>query len=174
MASSFGEQVESVTVRACGPGEPSIGRECVAPDDWVSVEKIINAPADHIYAAWTEPELMAEWMGAKVEADVRIGGHYRIEAPGSEGQLFIHQGEYVALEEGERIVQTFRSGGDEALPEGIPFTDEFLEITLMPLGPAQTLVRLLDGWKGEAMDDDAKEAVKQAWLGWLNQLEQLF
>ena len=144
------------------------------PDDWVSVERIIDAPADHIYAAWTEPELMAEWMGARVEADVRVGGTYRIEAPGPDGEVFVHSGEYRILEEGRRIVQTFRAGAAEALPDGMPYTDEFIEVTLVPLGPAQTLVRLVDGWRGEAMEDDAKEAVKTAWRGWLEQLSEIF
>jgi uncharacterized protein YndB with AHSA1/START domain len=144
------------------------------PDDWVSVERIIDAPSDHIYAAWTDPELMAEWMGAQVEADVRVGGGYRIEAPGPDGELFVHSGEYRVLEEGKRIVQTFRAGAADELPEGLPYHDEFIEVRLVPLGPAQTLVRLIDGWLGEEMDDEPKEAVKTAWRGWLDQLATIF
>lgn len=144
------------------------------PDDWVAVERVINAPAEAVYAAWTEPELMEAWMGHKVEADVRAGGRYRIETPGPDGQAFVHEGEYRALEPGRRIVQTFRAGGADALPEGLPYTDEYLDIMLTPLGDAQTLVRLFDGWRGEAMEEEAKEAVRQAWLGWLDALERIF
>jgi uncharacterized protein YndB with AHSA1/START domain len=145
-----------------------------SPDHFVSVDRVINAPADDLYTAWTDPEVMQEWMGAAVEADVRVGGGYRIEAPGEDGAVYVHMGEYRLLEPGRRIVQTFRAGPIEGLDEPIPFTDEFIDIRFEPLGPAQTLLRFLNGWNGEAMSEQAEEAVKAGWSGWLDQLESLF
>ena len=143
------------------------------PQHWVSVERIVNAAADDIYAVWTVPEIMVEWMGESIGADVRVGGGYRIENE-VDGIIHYHEGEYLALEPGRRIVQTFRAGPLEGLPGPLPFTDEFIELTLRPLGPAQTLVRLFNGWNGEDMPDEAKQAVKDGWAGWLDQMATLF
>lgn len=144
------------------------------PQHWVSVERVINAHADDLYAAWTDPEVMAAWMGARVEADARLGGAYRIEAPGEDGLTYVHKGEYRALEQGSRVVMTFRSEAAEPQPEPLPIAAEFIEIRLQPLGPAQTLVRFLNGWDGEDMSEDARQAVRQAWSAWLDQLETIF
>lgn len=144
------------------------------PDHFVQVERVLNAAAEDLYAAWTEPEVMAAWMGGDVEADVRPGGAYRIAVRGPEGETYVHSGEYRALEPGRRIVQTFRTSGIEGLEGPLPYSDEFIEVRLQPLGPAQTLLILLNGWNGEAMPDEAKAAVKQAWSAWIDQLEALF
>lgn len=143
------------------------------PQHWASVDKIINAAADDLYAAWTVPEIMAEWMGQAITADVRVGGAYRIENE-VEGRIYYNEGEYLALEPGRRIVQTFRTGPLEELEGPLPFSGEFIEITLRPLGPTQTLVRLFNGWNGEEMDQEAKQAVKEGWSAWLDQLASLF
>lgn len=144
------------------------------PEHWVSVERVIDASVDDLYAAWTVPEVMRAWMGAAVEADVRVGCAYRIETPGEDGRIYAHMGEYRALEPGRRVVQTFRAGPIEGLDEPIPYTDEFIEIRLQPLGPSQTLLRLFNGWNGDAMSQEAEEAVRRSWSAWLDQLETLF
>jgi uncharacterized protein YndB with AHSA1/START domain len=145
-----------------------------SPDHFVSLERVINAPAQDLFTAWTDPDVMSEWMGADVTADVRVGGQYRIEAAGPDGQIFVHSGEYIVIEPDTRIVQTFRAGGLEGLEEPLPFSDEFLDIRLQPLGPAQTLLRFVNGWNGDAMSEEAQDAVKAGWSAWLDELESLF
>lgn len=140
-------------------------------DHTVSVTRVIEAPVAEVYAAWTDPELMQRWMAQKVEADVRVGGRYRNEMIGDDGQTYIHSGEYLELEPGRRIVQTFHgvAAGDPA-----PDHREFLEVTLRPLGPGQTELTLADRWDGEGMDEEGQEAVKAAWNGWLDGLAKLY
>ena len=35
----------------------------------VTIVRVINASADELYAAWTDPALMRRWMATIVEAD---------------------------------------------------------------------------------------------------------
>jgi len=54
----------------------------------VEVSKLISAPVEKVYRAWTEPEQMNKWFGCnrvsgvQVRQDFRIGGEFRIEAIG--------------------------------------------------------------------------------------------
>ena len=97
-----------------------------SPDHAVSVTRVIDAPAEVVYAAWTDPATMQRWMARHVEADVRVGGRYRNEVDAGEAGTFVHTGEYLVLEPGRRIVQTF--GVDSA--EESPYRDERLDVTL--------------------------------------------
>jgi uncharacterized protein YndB with AHSA1/START domain len=136
----------------------------------VTITRDFDAPIGDVYAAWTEPETMRKWMAQQVDADVSVGGRFRHELAGDDGQTYIHNGEYLVLEPEQRIVQSFYVGSDGPSPD----YQEFLEITLRPLGPDRTELTFTDGWNGEGMDEEGQEAVRQAWNGWLDQLETLF
>jgi uncharacterized protein YndB with AHSA1/START domain len=144
------------------------------PEQSTTVTRVFDASADTLYAAWTDPKIMERWMAQTVEADVRVGGRYRNELDAG-GASFVHTGEYVALEPGRRIVQTFHAGPAGSMPEAAgAHTNEFLDIQLRPLGLSQTELTLTDGWDGEALDEEGEQAAKQAWNGWLDQLQKLF
>ncbi len=139
-------------------------------DHCVSVTREIAAPPDKVYAAWTEPALTQQWMAQTIEADVRVGGRYHHEMSGDNGQTYIHTGEYLVLEPGQRIVQTFH-GYAKGAPE--PNHREFLEITLRPIEATHTELTLADCWDGEGMDPEGEDAVKAAWSGWLDGLTRV-
>lgn len=142
------------------------------PTHSVTIARTINASADDLYAAWTDPSIMRRWMGKTVNANVKIGGRYRIENEAADGGVYVHTGEYRVLEPGRRIVQTFLAGRAEPVSAGPnPYTDEFIEVTLRPLSPSQTELTFINGWDGEDMDEEGKEAVKEAWSLWLDLLE---
>ena len=52
----------------------------------VEVSKLISAPVDKVYQAWTDPQQMCKWFGCnnvsnvQVNQDLRVGGQYKIEA----------------------------------------------------------------------------------------------
>lgn len=136
----------------------------------VTITRVFDAPVGEVYAAWTEPETMRRWMAQTVDADVRVGGRYRNELAGDDGQKYMHNGEYLVLEPGRRIVQTFYVGSEGPGPD----YNERLEVALRPLGPAKTELTFTDGWDGEGMDEEGQEAVKAAWNGWLDGLAKVF
>ena len=46
----------------------------------IRVEREFDAPRDHVYRVWTDPELIPEWWGSNTvveEMDVRSGGRWR-------------------------------------------------------------------------------------------------
>jgi uncharacterized protein YndB with AHSA1/START domain len=46
----------------------------------IRVERVFDAPRDHVFSVWTDPELIPEWWGDQTvveEMDVRPGGKWR-------------------------------------------------------------------------------------------------
>jgi uncharacterized protein YndB with AHSA1/START domain len=80
----------------------------------VELERILPAPPAEVFRAWTDPERLRVFMcpgaitSADVEADVRVGGRFRIVM--HEGDAAIaHTGEYRVVDPPKRLVFTWHS-----------------------------------------------------------------
>jgi uncharacterized protein YndB with AHSA1/START domain len=113
-------------------------------DDQIKVVREFDAPANLVYRAVTEPELVKRWWGAQrgamtvTEIDLRVGGKWRYVMDASNGQEVGFHGEFREIVPNERIVQT------EAY-EGIPDPDESANVNTMTLVEAdgRTTMELL-------------------------------
>src|SRR5580704_9789881 len=91
-----------------------------AQNPTLEIKRLINAPRDRVYAAWTDPAQLKEWWGPegvrtrKMTADVRVGGEYRWELINQEGEEMTVHGEYRELVTGKRVVFTWQWDDDEA------------------------------------------------------------
>jgi uncharacterized protein YndB with AHSA1/START domain len=93
----------------------------MSEDTTLRIERVIDAPPDVVFRAWTTREAMEEWYRdgddatARVtELDVRVGGRYRIEF-GPEGTApFVESGEYLVVDEPHRLVMSETLEGVEA------------------------------------------------------------
>ncbi len=74
--------------------------------------RVINAPREKVFKAWTNPELLKKWFAPKpwttpaAETDVRVGGSSRIVMRSPEGQEFPAKGVYLEVVPNERLVFT--------------------------------------------------------------------
>jgi uncharacterized protein YndB with AHSA1/START domain len=81
------------------------GRELV-------LERIIDAPREKVFKAWTDPEMMKQWFVPKpwttsrIETDVRPGGASLVVMRSPEGQEFPNRGVYLEVVPNERLVFT--------------------------------------------------------------------
>jgi uncharacterized protein YndB with AHSA1/START domain len=101
-------------------------------EDQIKVVREFDAPANLVYRAVTEPELVKRWWGAQrgamtvAEIDLRVGGKWRYVMDASNGQEVGFHGKFREIVPNERIVQT------EAY-EGIPDPDESANVNTMTL-----------------------------------------
>jgi uncharacterized protein YndB with AHSA1/START domain len=76
------------------------------------VKRIVRASAADVFAAWTDPAAMAQWMTpsgtATAEVDFRVGGRFRL-VMADEHLRIEHTGEYRVIEPPELLVFTWRS-----------------------------------------------------------------
>jgi uncharacterized protein YndB with AHSA1/START domain len=73
----------------------------------IRVERVFDAPRDHVFSVWTDPELIPEWWGDGTvveEMDVRPGGTYRFRTA-----FGVVEGEFREVEAPVRLVQTFQN-----------------------------------------------------------------
>jgi uncharacterized protein YndB with AHSA1/START domain len=113
-------------------------------DDQIKVVREFDAPANLVYRAVTDPELVKRWWGARrgamtvTEIDLRVGGKWRYVMNASNGQEVGFHGEFRQIVPNERIVQ------NEAY-EGIPDPDESANVNTMTLVEAdgRTTMELL-------------------------------
>jgi uncharacterized protein YndB with AHSA1/START domain len=82
-------------------------------DTTIRIERIFNAPRELVWRAYTEPELLVQWLGPRrleltVEAmDVRPGGSYRWIHRDPTGERYVFSGDYSEVVEPELLVGTF-------------------------------------------------------------------
>lgn len=137
----------------------------------IAITKRYPAPVGEVYRAWTDPAKMRQWLANRVDADLRVGGRYRFENDGDDGAVYVHTGEYLALEPDHRVLQTFRAGNaDTDIGAESLYLDEYIEVVLTPVGPNETSLSFTNGWDGDAMSEADRAATADAWSGWLDQL----
>lgn len=82
------------------------------PATTVRLERLLPAPVAEVFAAWTDPGLMAKWLApighAEVEVDLRVGGQFRVTMVGDDVRLD-HTGEYLVIDPPSRLSFTWRS-----------------------------------------------------------------
>ena len=92
-------------------------------DEQIQVVRAFDAPAQLVYRALTEPELVRRWWHAKrgevtaCEMDLRVGGNWRYAMVTPDGVEVAFHGTYLEIVPNQRLVtrETY-----EGLPEGIP------------------------------------------------------
>src|SRR5205085_2511662 len=73
----------------------------------IRVERVFDAPREHVFSVWTDPALIPEWWGDQTvveEMDVRPGGKWRFNT--GYGSV---EGEFREVEPPARLVQTFQN-----------------------------------------------------------------
>jgi uncharacterized protein YndB with AHSA1/START domain len=144
------------------------------PDLMLSQTRVIRAPRERVYEAWTNPELLSQWLGSATThcpepvMDLRVGGRYRFEfapktpAPSADGPRMAAEGEFMTIVPNELLKFTWS-------PTFNP--DEHSVVTVMlkdvPGGTELTLVH--ENFLTEA----SREGHKNGWAGSFEKLVTL-
>jgi uncharacterized protein YndB with AHSA1/START domain len=79
----------------------------------LTIRRRFNASPSKLYAAWTDPKQIAQWMGPEgidaigSEADPRVGGRYRFVMRGTDGEEHDVSGTYREVVPNEKLVFTW-------------------------------------------------------------------
>ncbi|MFI0446036.1 SRPBCC domain-containing protein [Actinomadura sp. 6N118] len=118
----------------------------------IVMSREFDAPRELVFAAWTRPELLRRWLGARgwhltrCEVDLRAGGRYRFEWAGPDGQFMANGGVYRTVAAPARLVFTERFD-DQSYPGETLITHDFTE-----LGGTTTVTSTLRFASREARD----------------------
>jgi uncharacterized protein YndB with AHSA1/START domain len=135
------------------------------------LERTFAAPPEEVFDAWTNPEVLRRWWGARptssspgCEVDLRVGGRYLLQMrDGETGELHAVGGEYREVVRPLRLVYTWCWQGSEGLHPGHV---SLVTVDFRPDGQATTVVLEHTGLASEESRD--RHAV-----GWRGSLENL-
>ena len=80
------------------------------PQQQLTITRVLDAPRELVFQAWTDPKRVAQWWGPKgfttpvCELDVRPGGSILIHMRGPDGKVYPMTGTYREVQPPERIV----------------------------------------------------------------------
>jgi uncharacterized protein YndB with AHSA1/START domain len=135
-----------------------------SPSKAVRLERLLPAPIAEVFAFWTNPELMAQWLAptgsAEVEADVRVGGRFRVTMIDGDFRL-VHTGEYLVVDPPHRLSFTWSS------PYTGPDASQ-VDVILTARGSATRLVLVHD-----RLPDETRSSHEGGWMTILDRLAAL-
>ena len=105
----------------------------------VRITREFDAPPDKVFRAWTDPDLVARWLGPRSVTtridnwDARTGGSYRYVAERDGEKIASFYGSFHEVRPNERLVQTFTW---EGMPDGVSLDT----MTFEDLGNGRTRV----------------------------------
>ena len=141
-------------------------------DDQILIERTFAAPAEHVWRAVTEPDLVRRWWHANrgevtvCEIDLRVGGKWRYAMRPEGGEEFAFYGEFLEIVPHERIVQTETFA---------PFPDDASTntMTLVEEGGVTHLRTLVQHQTAEARDMHINSGMEAGMQDAFDNLEQV-
>ena len=138
------------------------------------VVRVISAPPQSVYKAWTEPELMRQWLAPEpnvvisVDNQLKAGGKLHIIMQSPDGDQHIIRGEYQALIPHRYIAKTWCYSGPVAIIRDI---ETLLEVTLTAVDDVKTELTLT---QRRLKTKSACDAYQADWPSCLDKLQNIF
>ena len=134
----------------------------------LTLTRRFRARPEKVYAAWTEPETLAQWFGpskvapgtTRAELDVRVGGHYRISFSNASGEYNEVGGVYREVVPNERLVFSWAW-------HSTPERESLVTISIKPDGAGT----LLTFHHAQFADETARDNHQRGWTEFLDKLE---
>jgi uncharacterized protein YndB with AHSA1/START domain len=147
------------------PANPS-PRVDVKPS--VTLKRRLNAPAEKVYAAWTEPAQIAHWFGPSetvagsvhAEMDVRVGGRFRVRFKTENGEHHEVGGVYREVVPNEKLVFSWAW-------HTTPERESLVTVLIRKEGEGAMLTLTHE----QFFDQAACDGHKRGWTGTLDKLE---
>jgi uncharacterized protein YndB with AHSA1/START domain len=117
-----------MTARTTTHNETQIVADPALPT--IVITREFEAPPERVFRAYTEPDLVAQWLGPRrytieiVEYDARTGGSYRFVHRAGDDTEYAFRGVFHEVRPTERIVQTFTY---EGYPDGVSLETALFE-----------------------------------------------
>jgi uncharacterized protein YndB with AHSA1/START domain len=111
-------------------------RYAAVSDETVQIQRILEAPRQRVFQAWTDAEQIAAWYGPAhaevprdgIRLDLRVGGRWEVTMVMPGGRQFVAGYEIETLVEPELIVMRSDPMPDAGMPDGTIVRIEFHDL----------------------------------------------
>lgn len=129
----------------------------------------LKASPDKVYGAWSDPQALMRWLAPSddfaipiVEADVRVGGRYRIVMKAPDGEEHHVSGVYREVVRNEKLVFTWAW-------RSTPERESLVTVRLRPSATGTELTLTHEMF----YDEEVRDKHQHGWVGCLARLERL-
>jgi uncharacterized protein YndB with AHSA1/START domain len=134
----------------------------------VTLKRRLHAPAEKVYAAWTQPAQLAHWFGPSetvagsvhAEMDVRVGGRFRVSFKTENGEHHEVGGVYREVVPNEKLVFSWAW-------HTTPERESLVTVLIRNEGDGAMLTLTHE----QFFDEAARDGHKRGWTGTLEKLE---
>ena len=136
---------------------------------YLTLHRVIDAPVEAVYAAWTDPAMLRRWLApgnatvVHAVAEVEVGGTFLVEMRATDGKIWLTRGLYREVVPYRRLVHTWRWEGSDI--------ETLVTVEFEPESAGRTRVTLTHS---QFADDEARDEHKHGWIGCLAKLEELW
>ena len=136
----------------------------------VRIERTFDAPAEHVFDAWTSAEVMRRWFHCfpdwdtpEAEVDLQVGGMVRVVMRRPDGSQVAAYGDYTVIDRPHRLVMTWTFDDD-------PSNEQLVDLSFSESGGSTTVLMVNSG----ISTDERRDAHDEGWHGCLDELARLF
>ena len=135
----------------------------------LALKRRLHAPAEKVYAAWTEPARLAHWFGpaqtisgsVRAEIDVRVGGRFRVGFKTEDGEYHEVGGVYREVVPNEKLVFTWAW-------HTTPERESLVNVLIRSEGEGAMLTLVHE----QFFDEAARDGHQRGWSGTLDKFER--
>jgi uncharacterized protein YndB with AHSA1/START domain len=135
----------------------------------VRIERTFRASIEHVFDAWTDPEVMRRWFHCEpdwdtpdAEVDLRVGGKVRVVMRKPDGTEVEAHGEYTLIDRPHRLEMTWTFDDD-------PSNQQLIELTFSESAGSTTVLLVNSG----ISTNERRDAQDEGWHGCLDELGRL-
>lgn len=137
-------------------------------DHSITLSRTIDAPADELFSAWTDPALLEQWQAEIVEFEPFEGGKFRFETSDADepGVSHVISGTVASYEQDRKLVELWHMEGEDTEH------DSTLIVTFAPVDDSRTEITIVEIAEAHA-DAESRIFSIEAWHEALNELAEL-
>jgi uncharacterized protein YndB with AHSA1/START domain len=135
----------------------------------VRIERTFEAPAEDVFDAWTNPEVIRRWFRpgrgwgeASAVVDLRVGGKVSVVMRAPDGSEVGAGGEYTLIERPHRLAFTWTFDDD-------PSNQQMIELEFSEQDGATTVVFVNSNISGE----DRRDSQYEGWQACIDNMERV-
>ncbi len=135
----------------------------------VRIERTFDAPAEEVFDAWTNPEVIErwfrpgrEWKKPSAEVDLRVGGTVRVVMRDPSGDPVEAGGEYTEIDRPRRLAFTWTFEDD-------PSNQQLIELEFIEQDGATTVVFL----NSNISEEKRRDAQYEGWTACIDNMERV-
>jgi uncharacterized protein YndB with AHSA1/START domain len=135
----------------------------------VRIERTFDAPAEDVFDAWTNPEVIGRWFKpmkgwreADAEVDLRVGGRIRVVMRTPDGEPVGAGGEYTLIERPHRLAFTWTFDDD-------PSNEQMIELEFEERDGVTTVLFV----NSEISDPERRDSQDEGWSTCFDEIERV-